>query len=101
MKASFVAYMQQTDEQYSFVLSLLPTHCSQATFLGILPSAGRMTMLQVGPVAESILSNSVLVTTFLYWPYPSSGFKEGSYSVRPAAMTMLPTLTFSSSDSIR
>ena len=65
MIASFVAYMQQTEEQYSFTLSLLPTHWSQATFFGILPSEGRMTMLQVGPVAERIRSNSVLVTTFL------------------------------------
>ena len=68
MIASFVAYMQQTDEQYSFVLSLLPTHWSHATFLGTLPSDGRRTMLEVGPVAERILSNSVLVTTFLYMP---------------------------------
>jgi hypothetical protein len=57
--------MQQTDEQYSFVLSRLPTHWSHATFFGTFPSEGRMTMLAVGPVADKIRSNSVLVSTFL------------------------------------
>ena len=64
MIASFVAYMQQTDEQYSLTLSLLPTHWIKAIFCGILPSEGLMMTLDVGPVAESILSNYTLVTTY-------------------------------------
>ena len=65
--ASFMAYMQQTDEQYPlphWLLSREPMHCSQAMRLGSRSSASRLRCPMVGPVALRMRSNSRLVSTF-------------------------------------
>ncbi len=64
--ASLIEYMQQTLEQYSFpqCSSLEPTHWMNAIFSGMSPSEGLSMVPKYGPVADMILSNSMLVTTF-------------------------------------
>ena len=72
MIASFVAYMQQTAEQYGCSWSRLPTHWMKAIFRGTFPSDGRFTWPMVGPEAERIRSNWRALTTLGYRPKPYS-----------------------------
>ena len=94
MMASLMEYMQQTPEQYSLPTfsSLEPTHCMNAIFSGMSPSEGLMTVPKCGPVALSILSNSMLETTFWYTPYPYSALSLASNSSKPGDTMIEPTL---------
>ena len=64
--ASFVVYIQHTEEQYStpHFISLDPIHCKNAILRGIMPSDGRSINPACGPLALNIRSNWILVTTF-------------------------------------
>ena len=66
MIASFVAYMQHTDEHQLLPheVSREPTHWMKAIFFGSLPSEIRWTWPKKGPEAERIRSNWIAVTTF-------------------------------------
>jgi hypothetical protein len=66
IRACFMAYMQQTEEQYPLALRLVlrePTHWIQAIFSGGLPSESFSRCPWVGPPGESMRSYSRLVTT--------------------------------------
>jgi hypothetical protein len=74
MTASLIAYIQQTELQYSLppflVISLEPAHWIQATFFGALRSEGLRRFPWKGPDALRIRSNWMLEITLENRPYP-------------------------------
>ena len=78
--AFFIADIQHTQEQYSFLrgVSRDPTHCTKKMLPGIFPSLNRLISPPVGPLALIIRSNSREVITSGYVRYPNCGLILGS-----------------------
>jgi len=68
-----------------------PTHWMNATCLGRLPSPGLIGIPPYGPVGESILWSSAVVTTFGLAAYPSVLFRVASKHPAPGASTTSST----------
>src|SRR5512136_2191478 len=91
--------MHPTRQQYSWKrLSREPTHWMNAIVLGVFPSLGLWIFPPVGPEASDILSNSMLVMTFLKRPYPNSAIRVASKTSDPTATIIPPTLMLTVSD---
>src|SRR4030065_622758 len=85
---SLVAYMQQTLLQYlNALVSLEPTHWTNARVFGSLPSEGLPRCPPVGPDAERPLSSCIDVMTSLHAPRPYCGTSLASERSNPVATT--------------
>src|SRR4030042_1551712 len=84
-RASLTEYMQHAAEQKSQRRSREPTQRTKVTFFTSLPSEGRFIPAAKGPIGLTILSHSMLVTTFFHRPYPYCVSGSGSNSVKPGA----------------
>ena len=93
-RASLIAYMQQTVEQYPLPLgrSLLPMHWRKAIHSGCFPSDGLTISPMVGPEADVRRSSSIPVITSGDSPYPYLDNTLLSIRPKPGESMTAPTL---------